>query len=142
MVLLSGGRFDAAVATGVQPTAKGQTNISDVLVWVGDEQGRGWRMYSVSYQHNLRVGCRTKALNVTVHGTPAVQTIGCTYSGQVNSTKRNPAPPTTAYTSLVRLNDTAALLTYDMLTSPRVMWSMELATEGTGHVQKQRSRAE
>ena len=51
----------------------------------------------------------------------------CLYSSQINSTKRSGGPPTTAYTSLVRLNETAALLTYDMLSSPRVMWSMELA---------------
>ena len=31
------------------------------------------------------------------------------------------------YRLLVRLNGTAALLTYDMLSSPRVMWSMEIA---------------
>ena len=49
----------------------------------------------------------------------------------VERRKRNPAPPTTAYTSLVRLNSTAALLTYDMLSSPRVQWSMEVALEHT-----------
>jgi hypothetical protein len=47
-VLLSGGRFDAAVAQGI-PTAKGQKNISDIFVWAGDESGRNWEIYSVSY---------------------------------------------------------------------------------------------
>jgi hypothetical protein len=49
----------------------------------------------------------------------------------VERRKRNPAPSTTAYTSLVRLNGTAALLTYDMLSSPRVQWSVEVALEHT-----------
>ena len=67
------------------------------------------------------------SLSQPVSVTQSVVPSRCLYSAQVNSTARNPAPTTTAYTSLVRLNGTAALLTYDMLSSPRVMWSMELA---------------
>jgi hypothetical protein len=40
-VLLSGGRFDAAVADGVAPVPR-QGNISDILLWAGDEQGKNW----------------------------------------------------------------------------------------------------
>jgi hypothetical protein len=62
-----------------------QKNISDVLVWAGDERGENWRMYSVSYRHNQHVGCKTKALNLTVHGKPTVQTIGCATSSTLES---------------------------------------------------------
>ena len=44
-------------------------------VWVGDESGRNWQMHSVSYQHNALVGCKSKALNVSVHGKPTIQKI-------------------------------------------------------------------
>ena len=94
-VLLSGGRFDAAVAQGIAP-APHQANISDILcadrcselrspddlmndragrVWVGDESGRNWQMHSVSYQHNALVGCKSKSMNVSVHGKPTIQKI-------------------------------------------------------------------
>ena len=71
--------------------------------------------------------CASSRLSQGAFSHPERCASSCLYSAQVNSTARNPAPSTTAYTSLVRLNGTAALLTYDMLSSPRVMWSMELA---------------
>jgi hypothetical protein len=74
-VLLSGGRFDAAVAQGIAP-ARRQANISDVLVWAGDENGRNWQMYSISYHHNALVGCKTLLMNGSAHGKPADQKIG------------------------------------------------------------------
>jgi len=42
---------------------------------VGDESGRNWQMRSVSYQHNALVGCKSKVLNVSVHGKPTIQKI-------------------------------------------------------------------
>ena len=94
-VLLSSERFNIAREQEILPPSD-RNKISDVAVWAGDESGRNWVTYSVAYQHNL---------HETNHS--------MWYSALVNSTKRSPLPSTTAYTSLVRLEDWKALLTYD-----------------------------
>jgi hypothetical protein len=88
-LLLSGGRFRV------------DANTSDVLLWVShDGLGVSWEPYSISYQHNLGVmrGARVPALTSNVNLS--------------NTTGTGPRQ-TNAYTSLVRLDESRAMIFYD-----------------------------
>ena len=86
-LLLSGGRFRA------------HGNTSDVLLWESaDGRGKKWRPYSLSYQHNALARPGTPLFTADVNN-----------SGPLFTLPRQ----TNAYTSLVRLNESSALVFYD-----------------------------
>ena len=86
-LLLSGGRHRSA-------------NTSDALLWANADDGRGerWRPYSLSYHHNAGAAPGTAL-----------------FDARVNKSRGPWHEPreTNAYTSIVPLDDSSALITYD-----------------------------
>ena len=100
-VLLSGGRM-----CGV-----GGFDGWDARLWTSNDSGRSWSMNSISYHHNLGVN---RYLNQSF-----------AYRPGINDSKVWPWG-TTSYTSLVRLDDHRALITYDMEVPVYASFSMEI----------------
>jgi hypothetical protein len=102
-VLLSGGRV-----FGLPGVRDGW----DVRVWLStDPAGEVWEDHSVSYHHNRRV---EEFLNASFSYLPAI-----------NDSRSWPWG-TTAYTSLVRLDDQRAMIAYDMEQPIFASFSMEI----------------
>ena len=102
-VLLSGGRMR-------------NLNTSDIILWVNHDvlgHASEWHEYSISYQHNLKIGLHYNNASLA-------------FDSNVNSTTFAPRE-SNSYTSLVRLSETRTLLTYDMHKSGReYSFSMEI----------------
>ena len=101
-MLLSGGRRFGF---------NGFSNGWDARVWAStDPAGEAWEDYSISNHHNLGVH---EFLNSSFAYLPKVNTTEWLWG-------------TTAYTSLVRLDDRRALIAYDMEDPVHASFSMEI----------------
>jgi hypothetical protein len=102
-LLLAGGRRNYA--------AEGQRG--DILLWESRTLGKSWTRHSVTAAHNARVRNATFS-----------------YTAAVNGSLRGPAAETTAYTSLIRIAETKALLVYDayLQAAGAITFSMEVTT--------------
>jgi hypothetical protein len=88
-------------------------NTSDVILWSSTDNGETWAVHSISAAHN--VGMVDPALR---------------YDAKVNSTTYGPRE-TNSYTSLVALNSTSAVVTYDMILTKKTNTS-KLSTHCVG----------